>query len=89
MAEEADKNISDLRDKIDKLDVQIVELLNKRAELAFEIRELKNKEQIPVYDAEREEEIFRKVIDSSDGPLADDILRCIYQEILRSMKNFE
>lgn len=84
-----EEQIASLRDKIDGIDAEMVLLLNKRAELALEVRGLKNRKQLPIYDAKREEEILQKVVDSNSGPLSAEHLREIYQVILKCMKAFE
>ncbi len=63
-----------------------MQLLNKRATLALEIRELKPQVNWGLYDPKREEQIFVNLASCNDGPLYGDNLRDIYETILHVMK---
>ena len=89
MSEEAIKKIETLRKDIDVIDRDIVEMLNKRAGIALEIRKLKADNSLQLYDPGREEEIFRKITAVNNGPLYDDDLRGIYETILQTMKSMD
>ncbi len=85
-ADEVQARIGELRDRIDEIDGEVVKLLNERAQLALDIRELKPRVRMALYDPKREEEIFEKLASCNDGPLYDDNLREIYDAVLRVMK---
>lgn len=51
-----------LREKIDQIDEQIVELLNRRAQLAQQIGEIKKRLGLEIHAPERERQIFEKII---------------------------
>ncbi len=78
--------IEDHRARIDELDVQIVALLNQRAEHSLAIRALKPAAKMGLYDPKREEEIFERIGSVNEGPMYNDDLRAIYATILRVMK---
>ena len=84
--EEVQGDIDGLRERIDDIDCQIVKLLNERAGLALEIRELKPKVNLGLYDPKREEQIFVSLAECNEGPLFGDNLREIYEAILHVMK---
>src|SRR5882757_4906967 len=71
-----------IREKIDQLDRQIVEILNQRLTLAAEIGKLKRSSGGPIYVAEREDAVLRKVAELNQGPIKNDALRAIYREIM-------
>jgi chorismate mutase/prephenate dehydratase len=75
-------DLTPIREKIDGLDQQIVELLNQRLTLAAEIGKLKRGSGGQIYVAEREDAVFRKVTGLNQGPIKDDALRAIYREIM-------
>lgn len=79
-------DISDWRKKIDALDLQIVELLNQRAEAARAIGKLKEATDMPVYEPNREDVIFRNVRSHNRGPLPDSELVYIYQRLIAVMR---
>ncbi|MBR5789017.1 MAG: chorismate mutase [Lachnospiraceae bacterium] len=51
--------IEEIRKEIDKLNDDILEILNKRLELSADVAEYKIKHRLPVYNREREEEIIK------------------------------
>ena len=75
-------NIDSLRNKIDRLDTRLVELLNQRLALAAEIGRLKRSKDGQIYVAEREDKILQKVCSQNKGPMKDEALRAIYREVM-------
>lgn len=82
----AEQRISEIRERIDGIDCQIVKLLNERAAASLEIRSLKPQVHWGLYDPKREEEIFANLAKCNEGPLYADNLREIYSAILHVMK---
>jgi chorismate mutase len=83
---EVQDRIDALRGRIDEIDCRIVALLNERADIALEIRGLKPKVNLSLYDPKREEEIFANLAKCNTGPLFDDNLREVYATVLHVMK---
>ena len=54
--------IDDWRKKIDEMDEQIVQLINQRAEAARAIGELKRNSALPVYEPQREQQVFDQAV---------------------------
>src|SRR5215217_2891140 len=80
-----DKSATDLkalRVQIDKLDLQIVELLNKRAAVAGRIGKVKSEQGGEVYSAAREEEVMNNVLAANKGPLEEVTIRAIFRELV-------
>ena len=75
-------DLTPYREKIDDLDRQIVELLNRRLGLAAEIGKLKRSQGGQIYVAEREDAVFRKVAEMNQGPIKNEALQAIYREIM-------
>jgi chorismate mutase/prephenate dehydratase len=75
-------NLKALRVQIDKLDLQILELLNKRASVAAQIGKVKADSGGEVFSAAREEEVLNHVIDASKGPLAEVTIKAIFRELI-------
>lgn len=71
-----------IREKIDSLDKQLVELLNQRLALAAEIGKVKRSAGGQIYVAEREDAVLRKVIAQNQGPIKNEALQAIYREIM-------
>ena len=72
-------SIEELRNKINKLDLQLVELLNERARIVVEIGKLKNKTGKPVYSPDREKEVLAMITSANKGPLPDKCLTAIWR----------
>ena len=75
-------SLEELRNKIDELDHQLVQLLNERARVVVEIGKLKNKTDKPVYAPDREKEVFARIIEVNQGPLPDKCLVAIWRELM-------
>ena len=78
--------IADWRKKIDEMDEQIVQLISKRAEAAKAIGELKRDGTLPVYEPQRETEVFEHVRRVNPGPLSNEQLVDIYMRVIDVMR---
>lgn len=74
--------LNKLRGQINKLDEKIIELLNQRTEVALQIGEIKSKDGISVYAPQREEDVYRRIIELNKGPLREKTVKAIYREIM-------
>jgi len=76
--------LRELRDSIDEIDLQIVELLAKRLRLVMSVGEVKRTRGLQVYDAARERDLLARVAGAAPSPLepamAERIFQCIIQE---------
>lgn len=77
-------NIPDHRKAIDKLDAQIVRLLNERTKHVLQIGEIKLKAGEEIYVPHRERAVLDRVCRLNDGPITNDGLRAIYREVMSS-----
>jgi chorismate mutase len=82
-------DIADWRKKIDDLDVQLVRLINQRAECALEIGRLKRDSDSPVYEPDREKVIFDNIASLNQGPLSQIQLRQIYERLVDVMRQIQ
>lgn len=82
-------DISDWRKKIDELDEQIVRLISQRAEAAKAIGELKKTAELPVYEPQREQNVFNHVRAANPGPLADADIQHVYERIIDVMRSLQ
>jgi chorismate mutase/prephenate dehydratase len=91
-AERADaaEELARVRDRIDELDRQIVELLNERAELGRRAGRAKHTAgRRAVKDAEREREVLLRVAMANQGPIAQADLLSIYRRIVGATRGLE
>ena len=77
-------SLSEHRQAIDKLDTQIVRLLNARTRHVLAIGEIKLAAGEEIYAPHRERVVFDRVCKSNAGPITNDQLRAIYREIMSS-----
>ena len=82
-------SISQHRQAIDKLDAQIVNLLNERTRHVLEIGALKLKAGEEIYAPHREQAVLERVDKLNDGPITNESLRAIYREIMSSALSLE
>jgi chorismate mutase / prephenate dehydratase len=79
------KPLADIRREIDALDESLQSLLTKRASLAQAVADAK-RAQAPdctdFYRPEREAEVLRKVCDRNQGPLSNETLVFLFQELM-------
>jgi len=78
--------LEELRERIDVLDRQLVELLSERARAALMIGHLKVQTSLPVYEPAREKIIYANVRAANKGPLPDIELTHIYERIIDVMR---
>ena len=78
--------LEELRNQIDALDRQLVELLSERARAAQMIGHLKAATSLPVYEPAREKVIYANVRAANKGPLPDIELTHIYERIIDVMR---
>lgn len=82
-------NLDKLRKQIDYIDEKIVVLLNQRVKFIIDIGKIKRKLGRDIYSPDREYKIFKKLSQSSKGPLTKDGLEAIYREIMSSSRALE
>ena len=78
------EKLAPLRGRIDALDAQIVELLNRRAQIVVEVGEVKRAggEDVPIYAPDREQAVLEKVRRLNHGPLPDRCLEAVWRELM-------
>jgi chorismate mutase len=87
--EEAMAALATYRRQIDELDLQLLELLNRRTRVVESIGQIKQAIQLPVYEPRREEDVFRNVVENNNGPLAPDALKRIFERIIDEMRSLQ
>jgi chorismate mutase/prephenate dehydratase len=82
-------NIPEHRNAIDKLDAQIVRLLNERTQHVLGIGASKLKAGEEIYAPHRELAVLERICKSNPGPITNESLRAIYREIMSSALSLE
>jgi chorismate mutase/prephenate dehydratase len=70
------------RKAIDRLDLQIIKLLNERTRHVIEIGRLKKSAGEEIYAPPRERAVLQRVCRLNQGPITNDSLRAIYREVM-------
>ena len=83
------RQIESARQRIDEIDAELVALLNLRAEQALRIGHVKSGLGEPIYQPDREHEVFERVVGANDGPLEDNALRRLFERILDESRRLE
>src|SRR6266404_3771455 len=82
-------NIPEHRKAIDKLDTQIVKLLNDRTQHVLEIGAIKVKAGEEIYAPHRERAVLQRICRLNHGPITSESLRAIYREVMSSALSLE
>jgi chorismate mutase/prephenate dehydratase len=79
-----DQKLSEIRERIDNLDLEIQRLLNERAAAAQEVARIKlaADPQAEFYRPEREAEVLRRVKERNTGPLDKEEMARLFREIM-------
>ncbi|MEK6527873.1 MAG: prephenate dehydratase [Nitrospirota bacterium] len=81
--------LNKLREQIDKYDLEILGLLNKRTNVVLKIRKAKKDKHLSPHSPEREREILARLSKLNRGPFPNEVLKTIYKEILSSSLSLE
>lgn len=82
-------DLTDLRQQIDSIDARLIELLNQRAELVVQVGKIKRLNGTPIYAPHREQQVLRKVLGLSKGPLPGKTIEAIYRELMSGSFHLE
>ncbi|WP_027389937.1 prephenate dehydratase [Chrysiogenes arsenatis] len=81
--------LDELRSNIDKIDDQVLQLLNLRAQQAVEVGKYKSGPAAEFYVPSREKQIYTRLLKANEGPMPDDAIRAVFREIISACLNLE
>ncbi len=81
--------IDDWRERIDVVDLKILDLLNQRARYSVEIGKIKHRLNLPVYVPERERAIYARLEQANQGPLTGAAVRRLFERIIDESRRLE
>jgi chorismate mutase / prephenate dehydratase len=84
-----DAQLAPLRDQIDQVDRELLALLNRRAQLALAVGEIKREHGAPAFRPEREAQVIKGLKALNAGPLATDSVAPIWREIMSACRALE
>lgn len=77
------------RERIDVLDLRLLELLNQRTEIVEEIGRIKQEVNMAIYEPKREDQVFANVLEHNRGPLPAEAVKRIFERIIDEMRNIQ
>lgn len=88
MIDDGTSRLAELRKSIDGINLQLLDLLSRRARLAYDVAQLKERTGRDVHDPERELTMLAALVDANEGPLPDRVVAELFQDIFRHSRRF-
>ncbi|MGH7394044.1 MAG: prephenate dehydratase [Candidatus Methylomirabilales bacterium] len=82
-------DLDDLRKRIDAIDQQILDLLNRRAAVVQQVGQVKLRQGLDFHAPQREEEILERLTQDNPGPFPEGAVRSVYREIISACRALE
>ena len=89
MSHRSAADLSRCRERIDKLDLQLLDLLNQRTTIVEEIGRIKQELHMGIYEPKREDQVFANVLGHNRGPLPPDAVKRIFERIIDEMRTLQ
>lgn len=77
-------SLAELRHQLTAINHEILVLLNRRAEIGLQVREIKERNAIEMFIPSREQEMLDGLVEANAGPFPDDVVRDLFREIFRA-----
>ena len=81
--------IEDWRKEIDRIDEELVRLLNARSRRAIELGRIKREMGLPIYSPDRETAVISHVSSVNSGPLDPEAIRRLFERIIDESRRIE
>ena len=83
------QSLEKLRSRIDKLDSELLKLLNERAKCVIKIGKIKQKAKKEVLVPLREKELLDRLRKVNKGPMTDAMVIYLFQQIIDTLKDLQ
>lgn len=77
------RRLDELRRKISEKNLEILELLNRRASTVLKVCEEKRLLEMEFHDPEREQQMIAELTALNQGPFTDEMITAVFQEVFR------
>lgn len=84
-----ENDLQTLRSQVDEINLQILELLNKRATVVSEIGKVQQKMAVSFYDPQRESFMLTMLEQNNKGPFSNETIKALFREIFRASMALE
>lgn len=81
--------LTECREAIDKIDLNLLSLLNERTAIVERIGEIKQSLHLAVYEPKREDQVFENVTSHNSGPLPPEAVKRIFERIIDEMRTIQ
>lgn len=78
-----------LRQSIDDVDQQILDLIRERVRLVLEVGDLKRERDMQVYDPEREQQLLDRLAAQAKPPLDGETVARVFQRLVEESRRLE
>ena len=82
-------SLEECRKEIDTIDIEIVSLLSRRANVVKNVGVIKAKAGLPIVDVEREDEVLSRILQRNEGVWENELLLKIYGIILQNSRKMQ
>ena len=79
----SNRELQDLREKLDEINLSLLQLINDRAEVVQQIGKVKEKQGVNKYDPMRERAMLDLIENQNKGPLDNSTIKHIFKEIFK------
>ena len=83
------KNIEEFREEISKIDLELLFLFNRRANLVVDLARVKKQQGKELFDPERERNIFVSLTEKNPGPLTPEAVVRLFERIIDESRRLE
>ncbi|SEA47661.1 3-deoxy-D-arabinoheptulosonate-7-phosphate synthase /chorismate mutase [Thalassobacillus cyri] len=80
----SNEQLDQLRDELDSLNLEILDLINKRGELVQEIGKVKNTQGVNRFDPVRERKMLDQINEHNNGPFEESTIQQLFKEIFKA-----
>jgi chorismate mutase len=81
--------LAQCRERIDSVDLRILQLLNERTSIVENVGRIKKEAAMPIYEPRREDQVFHNVTANNPGPLPNDAVKRIFERIIDEMRKVQ
>ncbi len=77
-------DLQGLRDEIGRLNLQILDLLSRRAECVVRLSSIKRRDRLDLFSPSREQEMLDALVARNRGPFSDEVIRHLFKQVFAS-----
>ncbi|MCH7946215.1 MAG: chorismate mutase [candidate division Zixibacteria bacterium] len=85
----AKKDLKEFREEINSIDIELLFLFNRRANLVIDLARIKKDKGKKLFDPERERDIFVSLTEKNPGPLTPDAVVRLFERIIDESRRLE